>query len=179
LNPRSEEDVNVTLVYDFELTGPAATTVPVNFYTNLSYFATTNSQGQGGIQVSSFDVASTFGDSIFSLRTGPNFGPDFNGILSANLLSNVLYSVSISTSGNGATYDFLGNVSPFATGPSWGSASTYFQIDPSFANSSDYTLALSDGILNSPASGTSATPEPATFGLIGLALCGAALLRRR
>jgi hypothetical protein len=56
------------------------------------------------------------------------------------------------------------------------SADPYIYIDPSFANAASYSIAVSQGIGNSQAS---ATPEPASFTLIGIAFCAAALLRRR
>jgi hypothetical protein len=56
-------------------------------------------------------------------------------------------------------------------------ADPYIYIDPSFTNASNYSIVVSQGIGNSPASATA--PEPASFVLVGIALCTAGLLRRR
>ena len=58
------------------------------------------------------------------------------------------------------------------------SADPYIYIDPSFANASNYSIVVSQGIGNSPAS-PSATPEPVSFALAGIGLIGVALIRRR
>jgi hypothetical protein len=175
IDPVNETDVNAGLTYDFEFIGPVGATIPVDFNTYLTYFATTSSQGQGASQLAWFHVSSQWGDSIFDQNAGPDApggpGPNVDGIFSANILSNTVYHVYMGVSGNGQGTQLPG------TGRSFGTASDYFRIDPNFANAGDYTLALSDGILNAPPS--SPTPEPATFGLIGMALCGAVFFKRR
>jgi hypothetical protein len=55
-------------------------------------------------------------------------------------------------------------------------ADPYISIDPSFANAADYSIVVSQGMGNSQTS-ASATPELASFTLIGIAFCTAALLR--
>jgi hypothetical protein len=57
-------------------------------------------------------------------------------------------------------------------------ADPYIYIDPSFANAADYSIVVSAGVSNSQASPT-ATPEPASFALVSIALGGLVLLRRR
>jgi hypothetical protein len=168
----SEEDVRSSETTFIEITGPASTLIPVNFHATLDYFTTIASQGQGAPQWALFTVGD--GTPLITKIVGPG-DANFDGVLSGNLLSNTVYAVEIEVSGNGANFDFLGN--RVSNNISFGTASDYFGIDPNFANASDYTLSMSDGILNGPAS--AAAPEPASFTLIGLALCGAAFLRRK
>ena len=55
-------------------------------------------------------------------------------------------------------------------------ADPYIYVDPNYANASDYSIVVSQGIANTP---VSATPEPSSLALAGVALGCVVLLRRK
>jgi hypothetical protein len=63
-----------------------------------------------------------------------------------------------------------------ATGPSTAFADPFIEVDPNFANASDYSIVVSQGIGNTP---VSATPEPSSLVLASVALGCVALLRQK
>jgi PEP-CTERM motif len=63
-----------------------------------------------------------------------------------------------------------------ASGPSTAFADPFIEVDPNFANASDYQIIVSQGIGNTP---VSATPEPSSLAVVGVALGCVALVRRK
>ena len=63
-----------------------------------------------------------------------------------------------------------GAAAGFPSGSATASVDPYIEIDPSFANASQYSLEFSDGVEN--------TPEPSSFWLTPAACCALAALRR-
>jgi hypothetical protein len=170
LDPRFPETVDSKMQFSFEVTGPVGQTVSISFYPNLQYFAATPGNGSASFFVGGSPLPE---DKILRAVADDNLFPNFSGVMTADFMTNTVYPVGIAVGGYGDNWDNFGNPSPFATGSSSGSASVYLRADLG----SDYALVLSDGILNAPPSSTA--PEPASCLLVGLAMCGVALLKRR
>jgi hypothetical protein len=154
------------------------------------YFAVYNTDGTTGVVVAL--------DFAYSLFTQEDAGPGNNTQAQASVQVRTQLDevgAQVGSFGNAATAGGVlhinalsgesnsssNAVSIFATaGGNQGSASSWadpiITIDPSFVNTAGFTIAISDGVGNTAAS---TTPEPASFVLVGLALSGAALFRRR
>lgn len=157
------------LVYSFIVTGgPDGVFVPVDISYSMGATASTNPGDDGGGNAAV--LVDTYLDRASAVHTS-NDGTGatgWGGFLGVNALSGIDgYSINTITIQVSAGSD---------NGWAKADASTLIFIDPSFDNSAGYTIQLSDGVGNSA---SSAAPEPATFGLIGLTLCGAGFVRRR
>lgn len=182
--PNVDVGVHADLHFYYELVGPAsADPIPLIFTGTLSV-GTTGQAGAGMsaiAQVESDQCLAGFGCTIASGLA--NFAECFlsesltdscsasatGTLLHFSVFANTEYGIdeTIGVSGNGATTKVL--MTGFAE------IDPIISIDPSFAGAGNYQILLSNGIGNSA---DVATPEPATFALVGLALGAVAFLRR-
>jgi hypothetical protein len=160
------------------------------------------SAGDGGsvqAQVSYyFSVAgASFGD-IIPLRVFGSLSTTASTLVSASSTAQLGVRTALTTNGIGVqgneswsgflAIDYLGGdqyalsnsivIAGSASGPSTAFADPFIEVDPNFANASNYQIIVSQGIGNGPAAASS-TPEPASFALVGIALGCVGLLRRK
>ncbi len=141
--------------------GTADTTIPIDvsysLFTQEDGAPGNNTQARASVQVTSAIEQASDAVGLFG---NPSQAA---GVLHVNALSGRNNAVAVfATAGGNAG-------SAFAT------ADPYIYIDPSFVNTAGYTITVSDGVGNTPAS---SAPEPASLVLVGLVLSGAAFFRR-
>jgi hypothetical protein len=161
------------LIYSFLLSGPSAPSVPLLVYAALGASAggdPTVSRGYAGAGL----IATTVLDqqridvTCDNQNTGgcPNAG--FVGWISLVGAPNYLGSIDLFAS---------------ATGQNGGYGSAFVDpriiVDPTFANASAYTIALSPGVVNDSPMAATTAPEPATLALTASGLAGLLLTARR
>jgi len=182
--PNVDVSVNAQFHYYYEVVGPASTVpIPLIFTGTLSVGVT----GQAGAnmsanaQVESDQCLAGFGCTVasgmanvaecfLSLSVTDSCSASVTGtLMHFSVDPNTEYGIyeTIGVSGHGNTSSVL--MTGFA------SNDPIISIDPSFAGAGNYQILLSNGIGNSA---DVATPEPATFALVGLALGMVAFLRR-
>lgn len=164
--------VQTSMSYNFEVFGPdSASYIPLLIQTTLSTSASGDPQTQSAYALAQISVDGYIGATKqvtcqIIYGGGGCTNPSFSGPLSVLVAPNSSYGVFLvvtaQTQGGGSAHAF---------------ADPVISVDPGFAGASDYTVLLSDGVSNT-ADSTSA-PEPSSLSLIGLAMGGAFVLRRR
>jgi hypothetical protein len=152
------------LDYSFEVVGGnPGDQVPLLIFTNLFTSIGGDAYAFSEIIVSSNSspVGSVVACQSFGGTCPPDAGSDFSGSFGATVSSGALEDVHLEA--EASTNAVLGAATSSA------SADPLIEIDPSFANASDYSILLSAGVGNA----TNSIPEPGTSMLI---CCGGAFL---
>ena len=154
-----EGSVSAQVSYYFSVTGASlGEIIPLRVYGNLSTTASTTEFASSIAQLGVQTAQATNGIEV-------QLNQSWSGFLPIDYLGGDQYALSNSIVIGGS-----------ATGPSTAFADPYIEVDPNFANASDYGIIVSQGIGNTP---VSATPEPSSLALAGVALGCVGLLRRK
>ena len=164
--------------YQFEIAGPAGTSVPVKFFASGSVtpaLATTNyatltlTDDQTGSRVLSRSACNTSTPGYCEgqgLELNPSFSISDNLVLLSGRIYDISLLLSVSAFNNGSGPDVQsGNIDPVIT------------IDPSFSFANQFTLVFSPGVGNSALSAN--IPEPSTALILASGIAGVAIARSR
>lgn len=158
--------------YHILVSGPSGRTVPYLFDTRGGTTATGNYfSGVEVVQLIAPGGSGTSGFYASSANQSGNLTCGSDGCVGsqqhANLLTNTDYTIELLASAEAST-NSAANLSVWVD--------PYIHIDPDFVGGDQFKLLISDGVGNSP---VSAVPEPSTWAMMLLGLCGLGWLAHR